>query len=259
MEENNIRVASKIKEQFLNYKNKIDIIIPYYNEQGSLVQLVESIIKFTRNIEYTVYLVNDGCNSTDIKFFFDKYNKHIKILDMPKNSGFGAAVNHGLRNSFEKLKVVLHSDCLVENAVWLSNLYSSYVELSKQGCALVTSKTNNSGTKFNILENLNIDNIDDVILDVSYVPFYSAMFSIDLIGKIGFIKPYPYMGYENEEFCARLLKAGYKIGLSGKSFIKHHGGKTVSKICSKNPDIKNIIKLNRDLCKNDIRLLFAKK
>ena len=100
MEENNIRVARKIKEQFLNYKNKIDIIIPYYNEQGSLVQLVESIIKFTRNVEYTVYLVNDGCNSTDIKFFFDKYNKHIKILDMPKNSGFGAAVNYGLKNSF---------------------------------------------------------------------------------------------------------------------------------------------------------------
>ncbi len=259
MEENNIRVARKIKEQFLNYKNKIDIIIPYYNEQGSLVQLVESIIKFTRNVEYTVYLVNDGCNSTDIKFFFDKYNKHIKILDMPKNSGFGAAVNYGLKNSFEKLKVILHSDCLVENTVWLSNLYYSYIELSKQGCALVTSKTNNSGTKFNILENSNIDNIDDAVLDISYIPFYSVMFSIDLIGKIGFIKPYPYMGYENEEYCARLLKAGYKIGLSGKSFIKHHGGKTVSKICSKNPNIKNIIKSNRELCKNDIKLLFTKK
>jgi GT2 family glycosyltransferase len=153
----------------------------------------------------------------------------------------------------------LHSDCLVENTVWLSNLYYSYIELSKQGCALVTSKTNNSGTKFNILENSNIDNIDDAVLDISYIPFYSVMFSIDLIGKIGFIKPYPYMGYENEEFCARLLKAGYKIGLSGKSFIKHHGGKTVSKICSKNPNIKNIIKSNRDLCKNDIKLLFTKK
>jgi GT2 family glycosyltransferase len=259
MEENNVRMARNIKEQFLNYKNKIDIIIPYYNEQGSLVQLVESIIKFTRNIEYTIYLVNDGCNSDDLKFFFNKYNKHIKILDMPKNSGFGAAVNYGLKNSLEKLKVVLHSDCLVENAMWLSNLYSSYVELSKQGCVLVTSKTNNSGTKFKILENLDIDNINDVILDISHIPFYSVMFSIDLIGKIGFIKPYPYIGYENEEFCARLFRNGYKIGLSGKSFIKHHGGKTISKICSKNPSIKNIIKSNRELCKNDIKLLFIKK
>jgi GT2 family glycosyltransferase len=259
MEENNTMISRPIKESFTNYNNKIDIIIPYYNEQGSLVQLVESIIKFTRNIEYNIYLVNDGCNSTDIKFFFEKYNKHIKILDMPKNSGFGAAVNHGLRNSFEKLKIILHSDCVVENVMWLSNLYTSYIELSKQGCGLVTSKTDNSGTKFKILENLDVDNNKDIILDVSHIPFYSVMFSIDLIGNIGFIKPYPYMGYEDEEFCARLLKKGYKIGLSGKSFIKHHGGRTISKICSKNPNVKNIIKANRDLCKNDIKLLFAKK
>ena len=259
MEENNTKVSKTIKEQFLNYNNKIDIIIPYYNEQGLLVNLVESIIKYIRNIEYNIYLISDGCKSDDIKFFFNKYNKHIKILDLPKNSGFGAAVNYGLKNSFEKLKVVLHSDCLVENAMWLSNLYKSYIELNKLGCGLVTSKSNNSGTKFKILENSDSDNSEDTILDISYIPFYSIIFSIDLIGKVGFIKEYPYMGYENEEFCARLLKNGYKLGLSGKSIIKHHGGKTISKICSKNPNIKNIIKSNRDLCKNDIKSLFVKQ
>lgn len=257
MEENKTRIANTIKDQFLNYNNKIDIIIPYYNEQGLLVKLVESIIKFTKNIEYNIYLVSDGCNADDMRFFFNKYNKHIKILSLEKNSGFGSAVNYGLKNSFEKIKLVMHSDCIIENGAWLPNLYKSYINLKKEGCEIVTSKADNSCTKFKILEN-NDDNLNDIILDISYIPFYSAMFSIDLIGKIGFFKEYPYVGYENEEFCARILNKKFKIGLSGSSIIKHYGSKTISKICSKNPNIKNIIKNNKELCKKHIEMLLPK-
>jgi len=259
MEDNRTRTANRIKETFLNYDNKIDILIPYYNEQGLLVKLVESIIKFTKNIEYNIYLINNGSNSDDLKFFFNKYNKHIKILDMQENSGFGAAVNFGLKNSFEKLKVVVHSDCLVLNSSWLPNLYSSYLDLSNNfNCGLVCSKTNYSTTKYNILEG-NIEDIieNNVVLDLPYIPFYSTMFSIDLIMRIGFFKEYPYLGYEDEEFCARLMKFGMKIGLSNGSFINHLGGKTISRMIAKNPNIKKAIKQNRDLCKNDIKSLLA--
>ena len=259
MEENRTRTANKIKDNFINSNNKIDIIIPYYNEQGLLVKLVESIIKYTRNIEYNIYLINDGSSSEDIKFFFKNYNKHIKILDIPKNLGFGAAINHGLKNSFENLKLIMHSDCIVENFSWLSNLYLSYLNLKKDNnCALVCSKTNYSTTKYKILE-CNPDEINDInlVLDLPYIPFYSTMFSIDLIMKVGLFKEYPYIGYEDEEFCARVSKSGFKFGLSGSSFVNHLGGKTISKLINKNPNIKNIIKKNRDLCKNDIKSLFV--
>lgn len=259
MEDNKIRMANTIKEKFLNVRNKIDILIPYYNEQGSLVKLVESIIKYTKNIEYVIYLINNGSSSDDIKFFFKDYNKHIKILDMPTNLGFGAAINYGLKNSFEKLKLVMHSDCLVENFSWLPNLYLSYLELNKNNnCSLVCSKTNCSTTKYKILESNSEENNNyDIVLDLPYIPFYSTMFSINLIMKIGFFKEYPYLGYEDEEFCARITKFGFKFGLSGSSFIKHYGGKTISKLINKNPNIKTIIKKNRDLCKNDIKSLFV--
>ena len=259
MEENKTRIANKIKENFLNVNNKIDILIPYYNEQGLLVKLVESIIKFTRTLEYNIYLINNGSSSNDLKFFFRKYEKHIKILDMPKNTGFGSAINFGLKNSFENFKVVMHSDCEVVNSTWLSNLYLSYIDLKKNfNCALVCSKTNYSTTKYKVLEG-NIEEINDnnIVLDLPYIPFYSTIFSIDLIMKIGFFKEYPYMGYEDEEFCARVLNSGFKLGLSNSSFVNHLGGKTISKIISKNPQIKSIIKKNRDLCKNDIKSLSA--
>ena len=262
MENNLTRSANKIKEIFLNINNKIDILIPYYNQQGYLVNLVESIIKYTKNIEYNIYLINDGSSSSDdLRFFFKNYNKHIKILDIAKNSGFGAAINFGLRNSFEKLKVILHSDCLVNNYTWLPSLYLSYMDLNKNfGCELVCSKTNYSGTKFDILESKSLEECknNNVVLDLPYIPFYSAIFSINLISKIGFFKEYPFLGYEDEEFCARLNQANIKIGLSNSSYIKHLGGKTISALISKNSAIKNIIKKNRDLCKNDIKSLLVK-
>ena len=259
MEENRTRDAKRIKESFLNINNKIDILIPYFNEQGLLVNLVESIIKYTTNIEYNIFLINDGSISEDIKFFFKKYDKHIHVLDMPKNNGFGAAVNYGLKNSFEKLKVVMHSDCLVVNSSWLSNLYLSYLYLSKNfNCGLVCSKTNCSTTKYKLLEG-SVEELSDsnVVLDIPYVPFYSTIFSINLIMKIGFFKEYPFMGYEDEEFCARLASSGFKLGLSNGSFIKHLGGRTITKVLAKNPNVKTIIKKNRELCRNDIRSLLA--
>ena len=49
---------------------------------------------------------------------------------MPKNSGFGAAVNYGLKNSFEKLKVIcrLFFSLLIVNYPFLIILIAFQVQ-----------------------------------------------------------------------------------------------------------------------------------
>ena len=62
MEENNTMISRPIKESFTNYNNKIDIIIPYYNEQKNIPILIEEINIVMRQTgkEYEVVLVDDG-------------------------------------------------------------------------------------------------------------------------------------------------------------------------------------------------------
>ena len=250
MEDNKTKVARTLKQGIVNLNDTIDIIIPYHYEIGSLSKCVESIIKFCKNIEYKIYLINDGSESESVKFFFKSYEKIITIIDHDKQKGFAACVNTGLKNSLNKKKVVIHSDCFVNNIGWLPNLYNSYKALQKNNVGIVCSKTNNSCTKFTELSE--IESKNDVILERSYIPFYSIMFDIDLIKKCGFLKEYPILGYEDEEFCFRLKKHGLKLGLSGQSYVYHHGGKTITSFLSKNPKFDNIIKNNKDLCKKDI-------
>lgn len=250
MENNKIKIARPLKQGIVNFKDPIDIIIPYHHETGVLSKCVESIIKFCKNIEYKIYLINDGSESESIRFFFKPYEKFITIIDHKKQLGFGAAVNTGIAKSLNFKKVIMHSDCCVDNIGWLPNLYNSFKNLQKKNVGLICSKTNNSCTNF--VELSDTESKFDIVLEKPYIPFYSTMFDISLIKKCGFLKEYPILGYEDEEFCFRVKKQGLKIGLSGESFIYHHGGKTITSFLSKNPKMDSVIKNNKDLCKKDI-------
>ena len=140
MEDNKTKVARTLKQGIVNLNDTIDIIIPYHYEIGSLSKCVESIIKFCKNIEYKIYLINDGSESESVKFFFKSYEKIITIIDHDKQKGFAACVNTGLKNSLNKKKVVIHSDCFVNNIGWLPNLYNSYKALQKNNVGIVCSK-----------------------------------------------------------------------------------------------------------------------
>lgn len=256
MEVNKTKVSKPLKQGIINFKDPIDIIIPYYHEIGYLSKCVESIIRFCKNVDYKIFLINDGSTSESVKFFFKPYEKIVSIIDHSENKGFAAAINTGLKNSVNRKKVIVHSDCFVDNIGWLNNLYISFINLQKQGVGLVASKTKNNGTKFNEL--CDFESKQDLILEKPYLPFYSIMFDIDLIKNCGFLKEYPYFGYEDEEFCFRAKKFGFKLGVSGESYIQHHGGKTITSFLAKNPQLNKIIEKNKDLCKKDIIAMMQK-
>lgn len=250
MEINKTKISKPLKQGTVNFKDTIDIIIPYYHEVGHLSKCVESIIRFCKNIDYKIFLINDGSESESVKFFFKPYEKIVSVIDHPQNKGFAAAINTGIKNSINRKKVIVHSDCVVDNIGWLNNLYNSFLNLQKNGVGLVASKAINNGTKFEELSDF--ESKQDLILERPYLPFYSIMFDINLIKTCGFLKEYPYFGYEDEEFCFRIKKNGFKLGVSGESYVKHQGSKTITSFLAKNPKLNKIIENNKDLCKKDI-------
>lgn len=78
--------------------NKILVIVPAYNEENSIVGVIEDIKKHLR--EADVVIINDA--STDrtadaVKSIPDLIRDGVKLIDLPINLGIGGAVQTGFR------------------------------------------------------------------------------------------------------------------------------------------------------------------
>ena len=87
------------------------------------------------------------------------------------------------------------------------------------------------------------------------LPLFCAMCHRDLFRYIGgFIKPYPYAWYEDEELAFRMKKKGLLQGISVKSWIKHHGGSTIKYVWENDKEAKKIMDSNYNLCLSDMKM-----
>jgi len=73
----------------------------------------------------------------------------------------------------------------------------------------------------------------------------------------GFVKPYPYGHFEDEELYWRMKLCGFKQAVCGSSFVRHKGGTTMQELL-KDQKIRPIIETNQQTYISDIRT-FAKR
>lgn len=75
---------------------KICVLIPTYNNAGTLGQVIEGVARYTRNI----VVVNDG--STDATASILAQYDFLQLLSYPQNAGKGMALRRGFRFAAEK-------------------------------------------------------------------------------------------------------------------------------------------------------------
>lgn len=86
--------------------NNILIVIPAYNEEGSIEYVVDNIINNYPEFDYVV--INDG--STDSTRKICKRKKY-NLLDLPANSGLAGAIKSGMRYAnFNQYEYVVQLD-----------------------------------------------------------------------------------------------------------------------------------------------------
>ena len=78
---------------------KISIVIPVYNEQDNIGNLINKIPK---KENYHIVVVNDGSTDNSLKVLKKIKNRNIYILNHTKNKGYGAAVSTGITFSNKK-------------------------------------------------------------------------------------------------------------------------------------------------------------
>jgi len=92
---------------------KLSIIIPLYNEEKTILEVLNSIKTVPLSLEKETIIINDGStdSSKSIVEEFIKKNKELKIkLINKKNEGKGSAVKEGIKHSTGDIVIIQDAD-----------------------------------------------------------------------------------------------------------------------------------------------------
>jgi glycosyltransferase involved in cell wall biosynthesis len=95
-------------------KLDISVIIPCYNEEGSLKELYERLTKVlkTTTTKYEVIFVDDGSTDRSIEILKDlhKHDEKVKIVHFRRNFGKAMALMQGFKDCLGKTVITLDAD-----------------------------------------------------------------------------------------------------------------------------------------------------
>lgn len=132
----------------------VSIIIVNYNTKQLLINCIDSIYNFTKEVDYEIIVSDNGSTDGSVEILKSSYHDII-LIENNKNLGFGAANNKGLAVAKGKYIFYLNSDTvLLNNAI---KYFFDYFEnfgikenIGALGCNLLDENLNltHSGSHF---------------------------------------------------------------------------------------------------------------
>jgi glycosyltransferase involved in cell wall biosynthesis len=250
-ETENLTLRSKIEKNVF-WMAEVEIIIPFHGEHTKVTKLIEAVFNTVYSNKYLITLVDDGSpNKAFVKQIQNAKIPGVRCFRLEEQKGFGAAVNHALKNPWrfpyepnKKIKYVciIHSDAFPEDNYWLFELGSSLERLKSKGIKMIGAMTNNSTTSFENLEKRKGTKKEDYILkEEEYLPMYCCLCNRELFNRIGLLKEFPYAGTEAKEFANRMKENNFSQAACGKSWVFHEGRGTLKNL-DKNKRIQKILR-----------------
>mgnify|MGYP001494401538 CR=1 FL=1 len=79
---------------------KVSVIIPTYNEQNTLIEILESVnSQDISGVEFEIVIIDDGSSDQTVTILESRPDLYSKFIKLEKNSGKGAAVAAGLEEA----------------------------------------------------------------------------------------------------------------------------------------------------------------
>lgn len=247
--------------------SRVDIIIPFHSQYEKVSRLIRSILLSVKSNPYQITLVDDCSENKsfgeEIKREFAKdtpagYKPQLQYIRSEEQVGFAGALKLGFDATEQPWVLFMHSDCLVEDPNFMMDMGQSLLNWKREGkpVKMVSARSNNPCD----LEAAKADRMNkgdkDIILGGETLPLFCAMCNRDLFQHIGgFLKPYPYAWYEDEELAHRMRSRGLLQGISTRAWIHHAGGSTIKYLWESKPNTKDEMERNRERCLADVRRL----
>ncbi len=211
----------------------ISIIIPAFNQLGYTRQCIASILENTEG-EYRLILVDNG--STEAVYDFFRAIPGAVPIRSETNLGFAGGVNLGLRVA-EGHVVLLNNDTLVPRG-WLTGLCAALESAPDIG---VVGPMSNYVSGSQLIPELRFESLDDInayaderraehggrLRDVARLVGFCMLIRDRVVAEIGPMDEAFGLGnFEDDDYCVRVLRAGYRLCVDEASFVFHYGNRT---------------------------------
>ncbi len=224
--------ATKAMKKISKIDSEVTIIVMAYNRLEKTKRCVESVLKYTTDVDYDLILIDNGSNDGTFEYFKSIEFGKLRIVRVTKNISAGMPYCLMDLNWFSDYVVGIANDIVVtEN--WLSNLLTVAKSDTKIGMVNpVCSNTSN-------LQTLNFDfsTYDEIQekakkLNVSDPRKWEERLRLITLGTL-YTKPCLYaIGWPNfdvgffhdfvdDDITFRVRRAGYKAVLAGDTWIHH--------------------------------------
>lgn len=230
------------------------IIILSYNNFEFTSQCIESIFQTTPQELFEIILVENGSNSKVKKKIFDLNKKYpMQIIDIKHNIGFVRGNNKGLKQAKGNYIVLLNNDTIV-TPYWLERLM---YHADKKDVGLAGPITNSVGNEAKVTLRYKISDIRslnsaafwytithwDKITTMNSLSSFCWIMRRSVFEKIGLLDTRYIKGYfDDDDYCMRVKKNGYKIICVDDVYIHHFGGKTLNQ---NSPFYRNVFLTNK--------------
>jgi len=245
-------IAKKWLEQFKDLE-KIDIIIPVYNNHVYLKFCLESIRKNTTKLFNII--ISDSGSDQETWDFYKTLNDVTVLGKQTLRLNFAQSCNDAIKHTKSKYFVILNSDVIVSKN-WEINLLDKMKMQQDLAACGVLSNCDRFWLHHAIDKptyNMNLDDLELIpemklsqlegkinrlysfmdesnklhsrtFVNQEWVAYYATMFNRELIEKVGLLDTNFNNDREDLDHCIRIKKMGFKIGQSIGSFVFHFGG-----------------------------------
>ncbi|MBN2319765.1 MAG: glycosyltransferase [Acidobacteria bacterium] len=216
-----------------------DIIVPVYNQYSFTRNLIESIYRHT-DVPFHIYLIDNA--STDETVDLHKvYTRNITVVHNQKNKGWCGGINQGVELGENPNVVFMNNDVEVSTA-WLGNLVGFLNTHPRIGAVGPLNSNPNDLQFIDRIRKKYVPQIPDFMTDdlhernriLKYhfekagimiegmLSFFCVAMKRRTVNEIGPLDENYVTGGDDEDYCRRLRKAGFVLGLSLETYVIHH-------------------------------------
>jgi len=222
----------------------VSIIFVNYNTVALLIDAIDSVLNKTQGISFEIIVVDNASSDNSQQLLTEKFNKKIQYIPLPENIGFGRANNEGMKIAQGRNVFLLNPDTILENNA--IKLLSDYLDANPEVGVAGGNLYNEDGSPqpsfsfiypsigfelsnlFHVLFLYNRETFNHTVepMFVKRIVGAAMMIRKTVIDKVGGFDPDFFMYAEEDEWCHRISKAGYKIVNIPEPHITHLDGRS---------------------------------
>ncbi len=224
-------------------RDAADIIIPVHNQFPFTRNLLEGIYRHT-DVPFHIYVI-DNASSDETLDLTKIYTRDITILRNRENRGWCAGINQGIQAGSNPYVVFMNNDVEVSRG-WLGNMLA-FLDTHPRIGAVGPLNSNPADwqcvdrVRENVVSQIPYFLTDDIhernrilayhfhragILIEGMLAFFCVALKRRTVEVIGLLDEEFVGGGDDDDYCRRLRKAGYVLGLSLDTYMIHHSSTT---------------------------------